>query len=549
MNHDLGSIESLIDTHFDKNPLLRLPFGVLFNFISELATMQFIESGHLDISFLNPLTFVFERNLDLTPLSPKDCRQRFGEVEALHPALLDLMMCANLNIVFPFIHNGIYTCQRLDAYTWLVDYASDSARRAELVDSVLSNLSTPIIPRFTVSGTREHWVAVKRRLDRRDAQNVIKGTKYIQRIYETMSHTYREADLVPDAAFIELGFSSAAAFRQIRQAFSAICYAYMQTAMAVNEYCEQRNLSYEIKYGLAEGLSMAVVAKQTIKETVSRLTGASDSDFDKFGEFFFESGEKRSTISKRSLPPFWSLGDDLYFCPCMAFMSMSVRNLLMTVQNHPPFAEKYKFHGPISDLFEPTLLRRAKHHFEANGYEVVLEKKIPGTEIDMLVYCAKSNTLLTIQAKATLYPEGARMVRNLDRRIGEGIQQLRKFDRLDQSAKVRIINECFPGVGDRQPRQINGILTNAGFGSCKSWDAMQLEQIIATNCNILRHVLPLCADLTELVEQTEKYIERCLALVNHEVKDKRFEIGNQTILQKNLDFDIKQLYLQNLMGE
>lgn len=549
MNHDLDSIESLIDTHFDQNPLLGLPFGVLFNFMSEMATNQFIERGQIDIGFLNPLTFVFERSLDLTPLSQKDCRQRIGEVEALDPALLDLMKCANLNIVFPFIHNGIYTFQRLDSHTWLVDYASDSARRAELVDSVLSNLSTPIIPHLTVPGTREHWVAVKRRLDRRDAQNVIKGARYIQRIYETMSYNYREADLVPDATFIELGFSSAAAFRQIRQAFCAICYAYMQTAVVVNRYCEQRNLSYEIEYRLAEGLSMAVVKKNTIKETVSRLTGTSDSDFDKFGEFFFESGEKRSTISKRSLPPFWSLGDDLYFCPAMALVSMSVRNLLMTVQNHLPFAEKYKFHGPISDLFEPTLLRRAKYHFEAHSYEVVLEKKIPGTEIDMLVYCARSNTLLTIQAKATLYPEGARMVRNLDGRIGEGIQQLRKFDRMDQSAKARIINECFPGVGDRQPRQINGILTNAGFGSCKSWDAMEREQIMATNCNILRHVLPLCADLTALIEQTKKYIERCLELVDHEVKDKRFEIGDQTILQKNLDFDIKQLYLQNLMGE
>lgn len=549
MKNDINTLETLVDAHFDQNPALSLPFCVLFNFMSEIATVRLIKEGNVDTELLNPLMYVFERDLDLTPLSLKECRDRFDDVAALDPATLDLMKCANLNIVFPFIHTGVYTYTRLDQRTSLVDYTSAEARRAELMDSVLSNLSIPTIPKFIVPGTQEHWVAVKRRLDRREVPNVIKSTQYIEKIYKAITHSYREAELVPELFYSNLGFSDADAFRKIRQALCAICYAYMQTTIVINRYCQERELDDNIEYALREGLAMAVVPKQAIKELSLKLTGANESDFNKFGEFFFENGSTRSNISKRFLPPFWNLGEMLYFCPGAAFSSMSTRNLLITVQNNPTFAEKYKFHEQISGLFEPALLQRAKQLFEANGFDVVLEKKIPGTEIDLLAFCAKSKTLLTVQAKATLYPEGARMVRNLDGRISEGIGQLEKFDRLSNKEKTRIINDCFPGAGEKRPQHINGILTNSSFGTYKSWERMNHGKIIPINCNILRHVLPLCADLTELAEQTEKYIERCLALVNYEIKDKTFEIGDQLILQKNLDFDIRKLYLDDLMGE
>jgi hypothetical protein len=549
MKTEIGTLESLVDAHFDANPVLSLPFGVLFNFMSEIATARLIEEGNIDVNFLIPLMFIFERDLDLTPLSLEVCRDGFDEIAALHPAAMDLMKCANLNIVFPFIHSGVYTYKRLDKHTSLVDYTSADACRAELVDSVLSNLSIPIIPPVKVDGVQDHWISVKRRLERREVPNVLKSTAYIEKIYEAISNSYREAVLVPDTFYSNLGFTDASAFRKIRQALCAICYAYMQTAIAVSRYCKGRQLGDDVEFALRKGLSMAVEPKSSIRNITLKLTGAKESDFNKFGEFFFENGSTRSSISKRFLPPFWDLGDCFYFCPGAAFMSMSVRNLLITVQNHPPFSEKYHFHEQISDLFEPMLLERAKHHFETNGYAVVLEKKIPGTDIDLLAYCAKSNTLLTVQAKATLYPEGARMVRNLDGRINEGIEQLGKFDRLSQKERIRIINDCFPGAGEKEPQHMRGILTNSSFGTYKSWEQMERKEIIPINCNILRHVLPQCADLTELPKQTKNYIDSCLALVNFEIKDKTFEIGDQKILQKNLDFDIRKLYEKGLMSE
>jgi hypothetical protein len=549
MNDELRALEVLVDSHFERNPILSLPFSVLYNVICEIAALQLVEKGAVGVEFLTPLVFIFEKDLDLTPLSLDESRARHQEIVDLDPAFADLIKCANLNIVFPFIHAGIYTYKRIETNTSTVEYSSTGACRAELLDSVLSNLSVPMIPGIKPLGAREHWLSLRRRLDRRETPDVIRGINFIERNYAAMAVSYREAQLVPDEFYSSLGFSSGNTFRAIRQALCAICKAYMDTTVFVHRYAEQRNLDRDTVYQLNKGLAMAVLPRETIKRISLRLSGAAESDFEKFAEFFFEDGSTRSSISRRFLPPFWNLGGTLYFSPGAAFMLMSTRNLLISLQNHAPLTKKYMFHQKISQLFEPALLQRAKLHFEANGIVVALEKKIRGTDIDMLAYCERSNVILIIQAKATLYPEGARMVRNLDGRIAEAIGQIAIFDALPPEEKKKIINECFVGVGDKNPKQLNGILTNSSFGTYNSWQHIDAKKIVPLNCNILRHVLPRCVALSDLPEEIEKYIKECIGLVNAKILDRVFNIDGQTILQKNLDFDIFNLYKENLIGE
>lgn len=225
MKDDVGALEILVDSHFEKNPILSLPFCVLYNFVCEIAAVQLVEKGTVGVEFLNPLVFIFERDLDLTPLSLDESRARHQEIVDLDQAFTDLMKCANLNIVFPFIHAGVYRYDRIETNTSTVDYTSAGACRAELLDSVLSNLSIPMIPAIKPVGAREYWLGLKRRLDRRETPDVIKGINYIERIYAAMAESYREAQIVPDEFYNSLGFSSGGAFRSVRQALCAICKA------------------------------------------------------------------------------------------------------------------------------------------------------------------------------------------------------------------------------------------------------------------------------------------------------------------------------------
>lgn len=67
---------------------------------------------------------------------------------------------------------------------------------------------------------------------------------------------------------------------------------------------------------------------------------------------------------------------------------------------------------------------------------------------------------------------------------------------------------------------------------------MEAEKIVPLNCNILRHVLPRCAGLSDLPKEIDKYVEGCIDLVSARILGKVFEIDSQAILQKNLDFDV-----------
>lgn len=549
MNHELNAIETIVDEHFENNPLLKFPFCVLYSFVCEIAALQLVEKGSVGIEFLSPLTFVFEKDLDLRPLSLKESRGRYKDIEELDPAFKELMKCANLNLVFPFIHSGVYKYERINENSSTVDYTSVEVRRAELVDIVLTNLSIPMIPPVRAPGAKDYWTSLRRRLERRETPDVIKSIVHIENTYRVMTGSYHEAQLVPDTFYESLGFTSGEAFRVVRQALGAICKAYMDTTVFVHTYARHHQIDHDLLDKLTEGLAMAAVPRTTIKEITLRISQVNESDFEKFAEFFFEDGTTRSSISKRFLPPFWNLDGTLYFSPGAAFMSMSTRNLLISLQNHSPFTRKYKFHQQVSQLFEPMLLQRAGIHFQKHGIAVAFEKKIRGTDIDMLAYCERSNTILIIQAKATLYPEGARMVRNLDARIGEAANQLRVFDNLSPTEKKDIINACFPGVGEKDPEQLNAILTNSSFGTFASWERMRIEKIVPLNCNILRHVLPQCAGLADLPKKIDEYIESCVELVNGVVLDKVFEIGRHIITQKNLDVNLPKLYKENLVGE
>ncbi len=549
MKHDLDQIENLVDASFDSNPLFSLPFCVLFNLACDIAAHQLIEKHQVDIAFLNPLTFIFQRELDLTPLSLDDSRKRVDEIRALDPAFIRLMACANLNLVFPYIHSEIYRFERIDQNTSAVNYFSKEAGRIEVQDAVLTNLSISFIPQVKVDGLKQHMEAVKRRLDRREAIQVLAGRCYIEQIYEAHLDSYNEAAIVPDTLYDLVGFSSAKAYRNIRRAIYAICKSYIDTLAFVHYYAVKHRLDPDLEYELSKGLSMVVVPRQEIKDLVLSLSGAEETDFEKFAEFFFENGSTRQSLSKRFLPPFWDLCGTVYFSPGAAIISLSSRNILISIQNEPIMEKKYDFHKKISKLFEPALLERAKRHFEANGIAVSLEKKVPGTDIDLLAYCERSNTILTVQAKATLYPEGARMVKNLDFRINEAVVQLNVFDNLSADEQQKAINTCFPSVGDRNPRRLNAVLLNSSFGSYKSWQLLESKEILPLNCNILRNVLPKCVDLSNLHSEVYNYINDCVARVDPKLEDKTFDLDGHVIQQKNWDFDPFVLYREGLMGE
>lgn len=205
----------------------------------------------------------------------------------------------------------------------------------------------------------------------------------------------------------------------------------------------------------------------------------------------------------------------------------------------------------ISNLFEPELLKRAAKHFESNGLSTRLERNFEGGEIDLLVYCKNSHTILTIQAKATLYPESARMAKRLDDRITEAVEQTVRFDNLNKQSKDKLFEKAFPDINNTESaHHLRGVLTNSGFGTTASWQLLKNNDITPINCNILRNVLPECNSLLKLPEKTHQYINKLKSEIKIIESQKIFELPDHTIHQRHLETsNMKNLYDAQYWGE
>ena len=363
---------------------------------------------------------------------------------------------------------------------------------------------------------------------------------------------HRATRRVGSGYFAKSGSLLQSVLKKIRNAFICIGQIYNDITFIVYKYLEVNELkdSGDGDHHL-QGLGMARLGAAELKFLVQKLTGVAESDYDKFSEFFFCGEGKNGSLSLKFMPPFWSISDDVYFCPALVPTLLGTRNLLISILIDDDKNTKYNYDGLISHFFEPELLRRAQRHFESNGFYTYLECDFTGGEIDLLVFCNKSNTVMTVQAKATLYPESARMVRRLDDRIREAVEQTKRFDKLEPKEKTSLFKKSFLSLDDSaQINHIRAVLTNSSFGSTFSWQLLESNKITPINCNLLKNVLPCCNVLTELPEQIEAFIAKIKSEIEITEEQKVFSLPGHTIYQRHVETHrMKNLYDAKYWGE
>ncbi|BAP80170.1 hypothetical protein CXF92_10310 [Pseudomonas sp. Choline-3u-10] len=542
-------LEPQIDKLFDDNPILRQPFLHVYNHFCQVATFQFIQEKQAPHSFAIPYTFVFERMNDFSPQSPESCDDFLRK---LNPDdFKNLFACANLNIVIPFIRSKIYRFTRESSEKSTIDYADEITLKHEINDIIVTHLSLPVISN-QAHDSRPWLKSVVNRLKTNKPVNPTFYFDYISEQYKASENAFIEADIIPPDFYTQIGFSSADAFKKIRNAFICIGQIYNDITFIVYKYLEVNELkdSGDGDHHL-QGLGMARLGAAELKFLVQKLTGVAESDYDKFSEFFFCGEGKNGSLSLKFMPPFWSISDDVYFCPALVPTLLGTRNLLISILIDDDKNTKYNYDGLISHFFEPELLRRAQRHFESNGFYTYLECDFTGGEIDLLVFCNKFNTVMTVQAKATLYPESARMVRRLDDRIREAVEQTKRFDKLEPKEKTSLFKKSFPSLDDSaQINHIRAVLTNSSFGSTFSWQLLESNKITPINCNLLKNVLPCCNVLTELPEQIEAFIAKIKSEIEITEEQKVFSLPGHTIYQRHVETHrMKNLYDAKYWGE
>lgn len=182
-------------------------------------------------------------------------------------------------------------------------------------------------------------------------------------------------------------------------------------------------------------------------------------------------------------PPFWEFTNN-----DVRYLLLSPWHLQTTVMRQSLLSryarlEPTSFHDLVSQALEPTLLRTT----------VPLWKRIDGVvvttncrwsrngqqgEIDTLVFQRSTNTVIQVQAKASLAAISSRMVARMEDTVAKGIGQLEDVRALPSHDRDAVLTKAL-GVPVQDAHLVDVLMTTGGVGSAAAWSS--LGQVIALN--------------------------------------------------------------------
>ncbi len=532
-------LEAGIDDAFNNSELIRHPFGVIFNSLCQVIALS--ENENENENFADCFVYIFEKMKSFPQISEDECWSLTTKVKTTDWSTA--YQCATLNQVFPLIHRNIYSLTKENGISF-IKYRTEAIGKIELRDEIVTRLSLPIV-KFSDVVDDYFYRAMIRRLDRGERLNVLKGINPLIKFYNRMPKEFEGEELICPPVYKLLGFSDKESFCNIRNAFFAISEAMLRARKIVEKHIKLYNINESSSQAgnLFKGLSMVVVDKEDLKKVVLSVCKVGGDDYDNFCVFFMHDPNFIINITRTCMPVFWSIGSLVYFSPFFIPRLLSPRNLLMIAKNNSKLSNFYGYDENISQHLEKNLIKRANNLFSASGFQVYAEKDFEKSEIDLLVFCDKTNMILQIQAKATLPPDGAREVERLDGRIQEAKSQLDVFNSLTANEQVVIAQECFPGsiIGE-DTTFISGILINSSFGTYKSWNLIEDNNILPLNCNILKNTINGECNLSDLSKLIWSYIHDSVEGCHPKLNEKQFNHSKFTIKQEKWEFDTLKLF-------
>jgi hypothetical protein len=266
---------------------------------------------------------------------------------------------------------------------------------------------------------------------------------------------------------------------------------------------------------------------------------------------FSSSTSKNKSRNKHSgdgyFPPIIKIDNGYCVPPRAVKSSLSNRNLIFAFQKQNPAT----FNSVVSSAFEPSLIELIAKDLSAfSDIEVRLNHSwaISSSkgEIDILVYSAKLNKILVVQVKAVIPPQGARMVRNVQSRILEGIEQTIRFRELSTDDKERIISDSL-GFQVSNLDFDDVILSSSCLGSAAAWSQLETQGICGINYllfKLLAYEAMEAGDsrlLFDICSWTHKKIKKIMCESKIQWEDKEFNLFGTTIRFPTWSIDEKPL--------
>lgn len=408
----------------------------------------------------------------LTPFLQK-CTSEIGisAINALSPTvqcveeLQQLIYYAHFCELMPEVRRGYYEVQKTNKGFELI-HPNENFSRAEEYDILLTELSLAFVIDKPPNLSQE-LIMLAGQLPKIDLALM---HTVLAKLFQYRSNSIREVTLLEPIAFETSIGVTWDEFCRVRTALFAYADYSVGLANALefiwlnendgvikeklfNEFYEWIAVFNNKDFLMAFFEILANVDESVIERVLSFFTiDFEKHDFENVGEGFF--------------PPLTYYSHSYLFSPYILRLMLSARNILYVLNKR----HSTQFDNLISHHLEPTLIKQASAILETlPDLKIVSNKNWSNGEFDLLVYQSSSNTVLHVEAKAPIPPQGARMTRAVENRSKEGIKQLNRFQGLPQNERDFVISEIFNTQAENV-HCVSVLLCRAGLGTHSVWE-------------------------------------------------------------------------------
>jgi hypothetical protein len=425
----------------------------------------------------------------LTPLL-KNCTSQIGvsAINAFSPTaqyveeFKELVSYAHLCELMPEVHRGYYEVRKTSEGFELI-HPSKQFAKAEEYDILLTELSLAFLT-GKVPDLSQEFIKLAARLPNLDLFSMC---KVLVELFKYHLDNIREVPLLEPSDFqtsIGVGWDE---FLRVRAALFAYVDYSISLADALEFLWNKENNAVRKKALFSEFYEWISVCntKSFFIGLLMALTGVKDSAIEDILIFFAIDVENQdfANAGEGFFPPFAEYSDSYLFSPYVLRLMLTTRNILYVINKRNPS----HFNNVISHHLEPILLRQALELLrKLPGLRVISNQNWVNGEFDLLVYQPTSNTVLHVQAKAPIPPQGARMTRAVENRSKEGIEQLNRFQNLPQDKRDSVLSEVLK-MPVKEARCVSVLLCRTGLGTYSVWESV--SDITVLNLQLLNGVV------------------------------------------------------------
>lgn len=440
------------------------------------------------LSYLVP--YLLNCNVEPTGLDAADALRAVGEADPEGANQYALVTYGHFCELMPEVHRGYYSVRGDKQTGFTLAHASPQFAAHEATDVILTELSLPFVdspaPRF--EDRYDHQASMVPRFSLGLKAHTLK----------LLSDHYR-SHLAEASLLTEEGYRAALGVgREEFERFRAGLFAYadycLGMAHALGRRLRREFRSETVWNELLENVS--VHWKETFfLGTLEAITGLDQSTLDRLLRIFTVDFRPGSRSGKHAgdgfFPPLARLAGSFLFNPDLLRLFLGGRNVLYALNR----MDRKRFDDLVSHHLEPELVSAAEAQFAGvDGLVIVKNHDWGPGEIDLLVYSPTENVALHVQAKATIPPEGARMVGAVEGRMLEGLEQLERLRNLSQEERGAVISSALR-------REVHGVdvidvlLSRSCIGTENVWS--RLGNVVPLNLTLLRIVVKAMAGSDE----------------------------------------------------